>query len=71
MFVWCFSTDVGKCNHFIYTPTIAFGKGWGDFDVQSTLGISVPDGSGEKTFGTPLALNVAAQYRVAKYFWPD
>ena len=25
-------------NHYIVTPTIAFGKGWGDFDFQSTLG---------------------------------
>jgi hypothetical protein len=64
-------SSVFTTHHFVYTPTIAFGKGWGDFDVQSTLGISVPDGSGEKTLGTPLALNVTAQYRVAKYFWPE
>ena len=58
-------------HHFVYTPTIAFGKGWGDFDVQSTLGVSVPDDSGTKTLGSPLALNVTAQYRLAKYFWPE
>ncbi len=37
-------------GHFIFTPTIAGGKGFGDFDVQSTLGVSFPDG-GEDRLG--------------------
>ena len=24
-------------------PTIAFGKGWGDFDFQSTVSVQIPD----------------------------
>jgi hypothetical protein len=29
-------------NMLIAQPTIAFGKGWGDFDIQSTIGIQIP-----------------------------
>jgi len=59
-------------HHFVFTPTAAFGKGWGDFDVQSTLGISVPDNEGgRRTLGTPLALNIVTQYRLLKFLWPE
>jgi hypothetical protein len=57
-------------GHGIFTPTIAGGKGWGDFDVQSTLGISFPDG-GEDRLGMPLVFNTAFQYHIFKYFWPE
>lgn len=58
-------------HHTMFTPTIAAGKGWGDFDIQSTLGVAVPDnGAPAKGPGTPLLFNTALQYRVAKYFWP-
>jgi len=31
--------DAANSNgHAIFTPTIAGGKGWGNFDIQSTLG---------------------------------
>jgi hypothetical protein len=59
-------------EHFVYTPTIAFGKGWGDIDFQSTLGVSIPDnGSDSKGAGTPILWNTAFQYRVAKIVWPE
>ncbi len=59
-------------HHFAYSPTLAFGKGWGDFDFQSTLGISVPDDGASRTgAGTPILFNTAFQYRVFKYFWPE
>jgi hypothetical protein len=29
-------------NVLIAQPTIAFGKGWGDFDIQSTISVQVP-----------------------------
>jgi hypothetical protein len=57
-------------GHFLFTPTIAGGKGFGDFDVQSTLGITFPNG-GEDRLGWPLAFNTAFQYRILKYFWPE
>ena len=59
-------------HHYAVTPTIAFGKGWGDFDFQTTFGVSVPDdGSAPAGAGTPLLLNTAFQYRVMKNLWPE
>lgn len=51
-------------------PTIAAGKGWGHFDFQTTFGISIPAENRDK-LGTPLAHNVAFQYRVLGRFWPE
>ena len=31
-------------NVLVAQPTLAFGKGWGDFDIQSTLGAQNPGG---------------------------
>lgn len=52
------------------TPTIAFGKGYRNFDFQSTLGWTVPTG-GRQTSGTPVAYNAAFQYRVLRKLWPE
>jgi hypothetical protein len=47
--------DDGNSNHHaIFTSTIAASKGFGNFDVQSTAGISPPDG-GLQRLGMPLA----------------
>ena len=63
--------DDGNSNHHgVFTPTIAAGKGCGDFDVQSTAGISLPDG-GLQRLGMPLAWNTAFQYRIFKLIWPE
>jgi len=63
--------DDGNSNHHaIFTPTIAAGKGFGDFDVQTTAGISLPNG-GLQRLGMPLGWNTAFQYRVLRYFWPE
>lgn len=65
-------SDNYTTHHFVFTPTAAVGKGWGDFDIQSTFGVSVPDNeAGRRTLGTPLALNATAQYRFAKVLWPE
>ncbi|MGD0061618.1 MAG: hypothetical protein ABSD58_19595 [Verrucomicrobiia bacterium] len=59
-------------HHYMVTPTIAFGKGWGHFDVQSTFGVTVPDdGTATAGPGTPLVLNTAFQYRIVKVLWPE
>lgn len=59
-------------DHYIVTPTLALGKGWGDFDIQGTLGVPVPDdGAAAKGPGTPLLINTALQYRVIKVIWPE
>jgi hypothetical protein len=59
-------------DNYTVTPTIAGGKGWGDFDVQSTLGLFIPDnGTAPKKAGTPLQWNTAFQYRLIKVLWPE
>lgn len=62
--------DGNSSRHGIFTPTIAMAKGFGDFDVQTTAGISLPDG-GLQRLGMPLAWNTAFQYRIERYFWPE
>jgi hypothetical protein len=57
-------------GHFIFTPTLAAGKGFGNFDVQSTLGVSFPDG-GLDRLGMPLAWNTTFQYHFGRLFWPE
>lgn len=57
-------------GHALFTPTIAGGKGFGNFDVQSTVGITFPNG-GEDRLGWPLAFNTAFQYQIFRYFWPE
>jgi hypothetical protein len=53
-------------------PNIGGGKGFGNFDVQSTLGATLPTGNPAiTTSGRPVAWNTVAQYRIAKLFWPE
>jgi hypothetical protein len=54
----------------VITPTIAYGKGFGNFDVQGTLGISLPAGD-EVKIGRNLTWNNTFQYRLLKKFWPE
>jgi len=54
----------------VVTPTMAFGKGWGRFDVQSTLGVNLPAGDAAK-LGRQVLWNTAFQYRAAWKLWPE
>jgi hypothetical protein len=54
----------------VVTPTLAFGKGWGNFDFQSTVGVGIPTGS-YNVLGTPVPWNTAFQYRILKKIWPE
>jgi opacity protein-like surface antigen len=64
--------DYNSGRHEVTTPTIAFGKGWGDFDIQSTLGVSVPDnGATKQGAGTPVLFNTALQYRLFHVITPE
>lgn len=54
----------------VVTPTLAAGKGWGDFDIQATVSVPIPLGR-ESEIGTSVVTNVAFQYHLAKYFWPE
>jgi len=53
-------------------PNLGGGKGFGNFDIQTSLGATLPLGNTTyKTAGRPVLWNVAAQYQVARYFWPE
>jgi len=54
----------------VITPTIAYGKGFRNFDEQGTLGISLPTGY-VTTTGRNLVWNNTFQYRIFKKFWPE
>jgi hypothetical protein len=51
-------------------PTLCAGKGFGRFDVQSTLSATLPAGDTAK-LGRPVVWNTVAQYHVGKFFWPE
>jgi hypothetical protein len=60
-------------DRYTLTPTIAGGKGWGEFNIQSTLGIPLPsnDGTSRRGPGTPLAWSTSFQYQLAEVVWPE
>jgi hypothetical protein len=54
----------------IVTPTIAYGKGIGRFDVQGTFGVTLPTGN-EAQIGRTFPWNNAFQYHLYKKLWPE
>jgi hypothetical protein len=65
-------------NLLVAQPTLAFGKGWGDFDIQMTISQQYPlqaIGPASSTtlhnFGDPILWNTAFQYHLFQYFWPE
>jgi len=54
----------------VVTPTIAAGKGWRRFDVQTTFGENLPTGHPTK-LGRQIQWNTAFQYRAAWKLWPE
>lgn len=53
-----------------YTPTLAFGKGWGPVDVQTTIAVVIPS-SHTVTAGEQLQSNLAVQYHILTVLWPE
>jgi len=53
-----------------YTPTIVGGKGFGNFDFQSSIGGLMPTHS-VNLIGRTIQWNNVAQYKVGKMFWPE
>lgn len=51
-------------------PTLYGGKGFGRFDAQSSLAMTLPTGHTAKS-GRPIAWNTVAQYRATKLIWPE
>jgi hypothetical protein len=56
--------------HPVITPTIAYGKGFGNFDLQGTIGVGLPTAD-TSTLGRTIAWNNTFQYRVFRKFWPE
>ena len=54
----------------IFSPSVAAGKGWGRFDIQANATLQVP-GSNRATIGDVFVGNVAFQYHLGEYFWPQ
>lgn len=51
-------------------PSLGGGKGWGRFDLESTLGGTLPVDS-TKVVGRSVIWNTVAQYHVGKFLWPE
>ncbi|MDD5541556.1 MAG: hypothetical protein PHX83_00100 [Acidobacteriia bacterium] len=62
-------SGIGQPNPVI-TPTVAMGKGWGQFDIQSTLGAALPTGH-IQTLGRSVLWNTAFQYHLKEVLWPE
>jgi len=56
--------------HAVITPTIAYGKGLGAFDVQGTFGIAFPVAD-TNLVGRNYLWNNTFQYQVFRKFWPE
>ena len=52
------------------TPTLAYGKGVGRFDVQGTFGAALPTGN-EAQIGRTYSWNNAFQYHLFRILWPE
>jgi len=57
-------------NNHVFTPTLAVGKGFRDFDLQATLGEAIPTHDNSKA-GRSILTNVTAQYHVSSLLWPE
>jgi hypothetical protein len=56
--------------HPVITPTIAYGKGLRNFDLQGTFGVAMPTAH-TSLLGRTFAWNNAFQYHVMKKIWPE
>jgi hypothetical protein len=56
--------------HAVITPTIAYGKGFGNLDLQGTFGVGFPTAD-TGVVGRNYTWNNAFQYRVFRKFWPE
>ena len=56
--------------HAVITPTIAYGKGLGNFDLQGTFGVGLPTAD-TNLLGRNYTWNNTFQYRVFRKLWPE
>jgi hypothetical protein len=56
--------------HPVITPTLAYGKGLGAFDLQGTFGVALPTAD-TSLLGRNYVWNNTFQYRVFRRCWPE
>ncbi len=56
--------------HAVITPTIAYGKGFGNFDAQGTFGVGLPTAD-TGIVGRNYVWNNTFQYRAFRKLWPE
>jgi hypothetical protein len=56
-------------GHAVLSPTLAAAKGLGPWDIQSTIGATLPT-SGTNVLGRTLIFNTAVNYRIKGKIWP-
>jgi len=62
-------TPPNGAGHSILSPTLAAAKGFGHWDVQTTLGASLPV-SGANILGRAIIFNTAVNYKFKGKVWP-
>ena len=69
---WSLPTGDNKNGSFhpVITPTIAYGKGFGNFDMQGTFGVGLPTADANLS-GRNYLWNNTFQYRVLRKLWPE
>ena len=60
---------MNSAGHAVWSPAVAFGKGWGNFNLQNSFGGTLPQ-SGAEVLGRTVVLNDVAQYRIKRVIWP-
>jgi hypothetical protein len=57
-------------RHPVFTPTLAYGKGFGNVDMQGTFGIAMPTAD-VALVGRSYVWNNTLQYRLWRTLWPE
>lgn len=66
------ATGIAPLSNHVFTvlPTLGFGKGFDALVIQGTFGAVLPTAH-EQTVGNQLASNLAFQYHLGQFFWPQ
>jgi len=67
-----FPTGDGRhgADHATFTPSLAYGKGWGKLDVQGTVGVGLATQI-TATTGRTFTANDTVQLRAGRWLWPE
>jgi hypothetical protein len=62
-------TPPNGAGHATVSPTLGVAKGFGPWDIQSTIGATLPT-SGTDLLGRTIVFNTALQYKIKGKIWP-